>query len=374
MMEWVKLGDVCEIIMGQSPDSSSYNYDGMGLPFFQGNADFGDLYPNTRVYCDQPNKTANKNDVLISVRAPIGAVNIATESCCIGRGLAAIRVIKRVTQHKFLFYFLKSKNRWLNLQGTGSTFKAINKKVLSNLAMILPPLLDQIRIAETLDKVKGIIDARKKQIEKLDEYIKSVFYTMFGDPIANSMDWKLKKLVEIGYLASGGTPPRSQKEYFMGDINWYSAGELNQIYLPDSNEKITETAIKKTSAKLFNKGSLLIGMYDTAAFKLGILTQKSSSNQACANIDVDKNNVCVEWLYYNLAIMRPYFLNNRRGIRQKNLNLGMIKEFKIPLPPLLLQKQFAEIVEKTEAQKELLNKSLSKMETLFDCLMDQYFS
>ena len=87
-----RLGDICEINMGQSPDSSSYNDNNDGLPFFQGNADFGELYPTVRVWCSQPSKVANKNDILISVRAPIGALNIADCKCCIGRGIAALTV------------------------------------------------------------------------------------------------------------------------------------------------------------------------------------------------------------------------------------------------------------------------------------------
>ena len=89
-MKYTALRDVCEINMGQSPDSSSYNKEGRGIPFFQGNADFGERNPVTRVWCDAPSKIANANDILISVRAPIGAVNYAAETCCIGRGLAAI--------------------------------------------------------------------------------------------------------------------------------------------------------------------------------------------------------------------------------------------------------------------------------------------
>ena len=84
--EYKKLCDVALIIMGQSPSSDSYNEEGKGLPFFQGNADFGVLHPKARVYCDAPQREANENDILMSVRAPIGAINIANTHCCIGRG------------------------------------------------------------------------------------------------------------------------------------------------------------------------------------------------------------------------------------------------------------------------------------------------
>ena len=109
-MNYIALKDVCGIIMGQSPDSSSYNEEGSGLPFFQGNADFGERYPVTRVWCDAPVKIAKANDILISVRAPIGALNYAREECCIGRGLAAITPDLSRVSSEYIFWLLRGKN------------------------------------------------------------------------------------------------------------------------------------------------------------------------------------------------------------------------------------------------------------------------
>ena len=117
----------CSLNMGQSPDSKTYNTDGVGMPFYQGNADFGVLHPVTRVWCSQPVKKATPGDILISVRAPIGAMNIATEVCCIGRGLAALTP-NADTRQKYLYYAIQSRVDSLIAQGTGSTFKAISKK------------------------------------------------------------------------------------------------------------------------------------------------------------------------------------------------------------------------------------------------------
>ena len=108
-------------------------------------------------------------------------------------------------------------------------------------------------------------------------------------------------------------------------------------------------------------------------FKLGILTKDSSSNQACANIDVNKDLVNILWLYDCAQIMRQFFLKNRRGVRQKNLNLGMIKSFEIPLPPVPLQTHFASIVTKIEEQRILVQKAIDETQYLFDSLMSEYF-
>lgn len=121
-----RLEEICAINMGQSPDSSTYNEDGNGLPFFQGNADFGEIYPAVRMWCSEPTKIAREKDILISVRAPIGALNIANCECCIGRGLAALTVNEDICAQEYLWHVLSGKVDELNSKGTGSTFKAIN--------------------------------------------------------------------------------------------------------------------------------------------------------------------------------------------------------------------------------------------------------
>ena len=110
-MEYIALKEVCRINMGQSPESSSYNERGDGIPFFQGNADFGERYPVTRIWCNKPTKIANAGDILISVRAPIGALNYAREVCCIGRGLAAITPDSSKFSTEFIYWLLKGKMR-----------------------------------------------------------------------------------------------------------------------------------------------------------------------------------------------------------------------------------------------------------------------
>lgn len=169
--KWVKLGrkDLAEIIMGQSPPSITYNKEGNGLPFYQGKADFGKLHPTPRIWCNKPNKIAEKGDILISVRAPVGPVNICHEKSCIGRGLSAIRPRSHVLNNFFLFYYLKSiENSWI---GKGSTFKAIRKRDLQNLEIPLPPLDEQKRIVSRMEKLLSRIE----EAERLQEETRKIF-------------------------------------------------------------------------------------------------------------------------------------------------------------------------------------------------------
>ena len=229
---------------------------------------------------------------------------------------------------------------------------------------------EQILICEKLDKLYEIIKSRRQELQFLDELIKARFVEMFGDPKYNKSD--LVKIGEIGALTSGGTPSRAKPEYFEGDIRWYSAGELNSLYLPDSVEHISQMALQQSSAKLFNKGTLMIGMYDTAAFKMGILTEDSSSNQACANLN-PRQGFNIVWLYYLFDIMKPVFLQERQGVRQKNLSLSKIKEFEVPFAPFELQNQFADFVKQVDKSKVVVQEALDKTQLLFDSLMQKNF-
>ena len=246
----------------------------------------------------------------------------------------------------------------------------IKEEVFENYYISLPSLEVQKLIVDRLGRVSAVIASREKEVTLLDELVKARFVELFGDPKYNKNN--LVKIGEIGTLTSGGTPSRAKPEYFEGVIRWYSAGELNSLYLPDSVEHISQTALKESSAKLFDKGTLMIGMYDTAAFKLGILTEASSSNQACANLN-PQNDYNVVWLYYLFDIMKPIFLQERQGVRQKNLSLSKIREFEVPNAPIELQNQFAAFVAQVNKSKVAVQKALDEAQLLFDSLMQKYF-
>lgn len=166
--EWkeLPLKDVCKIILGQSPDSQTYNDDGVGLPFFQGKADFTNMYPVVRHYCSQFSKIAEINDILLSVRAPVGAVNISNCKCCIGRGLAALREIKDVSLYKFIYYLIKFKENELHKRETGTTFKAITGDRLKTVPISLPTISEQERIVEEIEKMFAKADKMLEVVEK----------------------------------------------------------------------------------------------------------------------------------------------------------------------------------------------------------------
>ena len=174
-MEYTQLKNVCTIKMGQSPVSSSYNENEEGLPFFQGNADFGKRYPIARVWCDSPIKKAYRDDILISVRAPIGAVNYVNEDCCIGRGLAAITPDRNKVSLEYIYWFLKGKEQELVNKGTGSTFKAISRKVLEEIMLPYIGTDEQNGRAEILEKIDRIIEKKERELSCMDDLIQARF-------------------------------------------------------------------------------------------------------------------------------------------------------------------------------------------------------
>lgn len=181
-MKIYSLQEVATIIAGQSPNSKYYNTDGNGIPFFQGKTDFGDLYPKVRVYCTNPIKIAEKNDILLSVRAPVGPTNLSPGKVCIGRGLTAIRPNEKI-RLKYLLYFFRYFETQLQRQGTGTTFKAITQNVIKNLKIPVPSLPEQerivARIEELFSELDKAVETLKTTQQQLAVYRQAVYASIF---------------------------------------------------------------------------------------------------------------------------------------------------------------------------------------------------
>lgn len=188
--ETKKLNSVAKINMGQSPPSSTYNKEGDGLPFFQGKKEFGNIYPKVEQWCDTPKKIAKKGDLLISVRAPVGDVNIANQKCCIGRGLAALRFEGDL---KYLFYFIQANKQELEKHGTGSTFKAISGKVLKNFPIPYPPLPTQHRIVEKIEELFSELDHGVENLKKAQKQLKTYRQAVLKDAFEGKLTKKWRE-------------------------------------------------------------------------------------------------------------------------------------------------------------------------------------
>ena len=180
---WTTLGEACEITQGQSPPGSSYNAIGEGLPFFQGKADFGELHPTPRSWCSAPQKLAVAEDILISIRAPVGPTNIAAARCCIGRGLAALQARDDIHQ-RFILHWLRLSEPELAHKASGSTFGSITGTQLAAHPVPLAPLTEQRRIVAEIEKQLSTLDSASDNLglvaSKAALYRNSYLNTMFG--------------------------------------------------------------------------------------------------------------------------------------------------------------------------------------------------
>lgn len=160
------LGDIANIIMGQSPAGSSYNERGNGVIFYQGRTEFGFRFPNVRLYTTMPKRYAEPMSILLSVRAPVGDINVAIEKCCIGRGLASISSKRGL--HSFLLYLVKSlKNRLEVFNGEGTVFGSINKNTLTQFKIIIPPIDMQEKFNEIIQRHDCMVLELHKEIINL---------------------------------------------------------------------------------------------------------------------------------------------------------------------------------------------------------------
>jgi restriction endonuclease S subunit len=178
----VKIGEVCEVIAGQSPEGSSYNKVHNGIEFHQGKKLFGDQYIlESNIYTSEPTKIAEPGDILISVRAPVGPINITNRRICIGRGLAAIRPSDKIDL-EYLFYYLRMNED--NINGReGATFSSINKSDIENMEFALPSIENQKAMVKYLNKTLGYVDQSigltLKKIAELKDLKRSILGTVF---------------------------------------------------------------------------------------------------------------------------------------------------------------------------------------------------
>ena len=320
-----------------------------------------------------------KGDILIT--ASTGSIKVIGKNAfCDKDYTAAFGAFCKVVRPKninpiYLKHVFQSPQYFGYIQNivNGANINNIKNEHLDNFKIPLPPLKTQQRIAAILDDAAALRDKTAQLLTEYDLLAQSIFLEMFGDPVRNPKGLELKKLGDLGKWQSGGTPSRSVKEYYEGDFPWLSSGELNELYISDSKEHISELALKESSTKLVPKGSLLLGMYDTAALKSTINTRDLACNQAIAFGVLDEKLINIVYAYSIIQIGREHFRRLQRGARQKNLNLSLIKGIKILYPPIELQNQFAEKIALIEQQKALAKQELQESEDLFNCLLQKAF-
>ncbi len=366
--------------MGQSPPSDTYNDDGEGLPFYQGKTDFGSLYPVPRKWCNRPQKVAQLNDILISVRAPVGPTNLCNSDACIGRGIAAIRSIDGISNNKYVLYYLRSIEELIESKGTGSTFQAIGRETLSNIQIPLPPLPIQKKIAAILEKADAAREKRLQANALTEQFLQSAFLDMFGDPVMNPKGWEIVTIDDVtSHVTSGSTPLGGQSTYVNQGILFIRSQNvlMNGVDFSDIafiskevHNKMTRTWVKKGDV-LFNITGASIGR---VSYYKGV-DDSANVNQHVCIIRPEKAKINPEFLSFYLSMPRYQIaiMSRNSGATRQAFNFEQIRKFKVNLPPLSLQQKFAALVEKVEAMRAKQRDSEKELENLFQSLMQRAF-
>jgi len=392
------LSEISKIIPGNSPPSSTYNDTGEGLPFFQGNSEFGYLHPEEDTWCSDPRKKAQVNDILISIRAPVGDLNIADRNCCIGRGLAAIRPSR--INGLYLYYHFAERQGWLSRLATGSTFKSITKGDLQHLDVPLPPSEQQQKIASVLYNVDQAIQKTDEIIDQTEKVQKgllqdlvtrglnqkdelrpsyheepSLYREIAGRTVPS--EWSVVELSDIGEWISGKTPKKSEDSFWGGSIPWISAKDMKSLHLSDSEDKITEIAVEE-GAPLAPADSLLIlvrGMILDHTLPVVRPTREVSFNQDVkAIIPYEEINpdYLAYWLKTNSNEVLALVTAASHGT--KRLSTGALGNLSIPLPPEDEQVEIVDRVKKFDRKIDTEKSYADRLKSLKKGLMQDLLS
>lgn len=381
----VMLSDVAELEMGQSPPSSSYNESGEGLPFYQGKTDFGATYPTPRIYCRDPKKIAEPGDILMSVRAPVGATNLSNSKACIGRGIAAIRA--HGIDRDFLYFYLKKIETYIDSLGSGAIFKAINKSQLAELPINEAgiPLPEQKKIAEILSTVQRAIEEQERIIQTTTDLKKALMQKLFTEGLRNEPQkqteigpipesWEVIQLSDVCQFQSGGTPSKQNPEFWKGTIPWVSPKDMKRPRLSDVEDHISQEALESGS-KLAPSGSVFIvvrGMILAKTVPVALAEVPMAINQDMKAI-VPGSKLQSDYLLYALETFREHLFKKvgRSGHGTCTLMSHEVAAFKIPLPELDTQEIVATTIQNLEKKKELHEQKRNLLQDLFRTLLHE---
>ena len=367
------LKDLVDIQMGQSPDSKFYNYDKIGLPFYQGKADFGRINPTPKIWCSKSKKEAKPNDILISVRAPVGDLNINNEQSCIGRGLAAI-TCKPDVDMMYLYYHLKYLKPQLRHISTGSTFESINRSQLENLIIDYKPYSEQIKISNILQVVQRQIEVKKKLLRLYDLLIKS----RFNEFNKNNDIVKVLKLEAIcSSIIRGPFGSALKVENFVKksdtSVKVYEQSNAIQRSAAIGSRYISREHYESLRRFKCKPGDIIMSCSGTIG-KLFILPNDAEEgiiNQALCKFTLGKDLLPEVFLLY-MDILIGNIETKGSGI--KNISaVKFIKNLEIPVPPIEAQNKLLIELNQINKLKSDVQKSIDETQLLMDSLMQEYF-
>ena len=399
---WVRttLEEISEIILGQSPPSSTYNTDGKGLPFYQGKLEFGKRYPTPRKWCTAPKKIAEKGDIFISVRAPVGPTNLCPEKSAVGRGLAAIRGLGGIESF-FILYLIRRFENEIASKGTGTTFDAITGSQLKTFGIPLPPLAEQQRIVAKLEtlftQLDAAVDGLKKAQVQLQRYRRSLLKAAFEGELtrewragnsgelepmsvseiatANSLlelpdGWVWTTLKEISEIILGQSPSSSTYNTDGAGLPFYQGKlEFGKLY-PTPRKWCT------APKKIAQKGDVFISIRAPVG-PTNLCPEKSAVGRGLAAIR-GLHGIQPFFIFHLLRRFENEIASRGTGTTFNAITGNQLKTFQIPLPPLTEQEQIISEIERhlsvADEIEATIKSELKRAERLRQSILKHAFS
>jgi len=382
MSSWpeVLLGECCEIISGSTPRRDHQEYWGGDIRWVTPKDLRGLEGP---VLADTPEKITRAGyescstrllptgSVLFSSRAPIGLVAITGREMCTNQGFKSL-IPGPDVDASYLHWCLKRLAPRIAAQSSGTTFTEISRKGMERVKIPLPPLPEQRRIAAILDKADAVRRKRQRTIDLADQFLRSAFLEMFGDPVTNPKGWPKVPLGELCAIRRGASP-RPIQSFLGGTVPWIKIGDADpadDLYIHSTAEHVTEEGASK-SVRL-QPGSFVFANSGSLGFAriLGIEGCIHDGWLSLENLDPSLDRI---FLLKQLNATTHHFLRIAPEGTQKNLNTSLMKKHRIILPPLDVQAQFSSLVQKTREVKTSSLAGVDGSQGLFDSLVQRAF-
>jgi type I restriction enzyme, S subunit len=368
------------LIMGQSPDGTSVSSNGDGIWFLQGNADFGDLHPSPKTRTTRPEKVCRTGDILLSVRAPVGAVNIADQDYAIGRGLCAIRPLRH--DRRFLRYLLTTQADELNSIATGTTFTAVSVQQVGNLRVAAPSPTEQQRIAAYLDDATGkivrLMSLRRRQMDLLREQRAAVIQQAVtrglnsGTPLKESglrwlgqipKHWKVERIKYAARVESGHTPSRSVEAYWQNcDIPWVSLNDSGYLrehdYIHDTAYRINALGIANSSAHVLPARAVVFSRDATVGLCAITSVPMAVAQHFIAYLCGPE--LIPEYLLFVLRSMTQELEKLSMGATIRTIGMDDVRNLATPIAPVEEQKEILAFIQRETAKLDSLQRSYER--------------
>lgn len=377
-----KLGEVCQSDLGKTLNSKTDK--GELFPYLCAINILWDKIDLTTLKYTKFEKSelerysVRKGDLLVCEGGDIGRAAIwdKEEPIQYQNALHRIRFNGEIIPRFCLLYLHHLKNTGVldNNYGKGVTIKHLVKTSLLSIPIPIPPLQTQSQIVNELGLLQSIIDKQKAQLKELDKFAQAIFYDMFGDPVVNEKGWEVKRLNSVGTIARGVSKhrPRNAPE-LMGDyMPLIQTGDVasSGMYIVDCQYGYSGLGVAQS--KVWPIGTLCITIAANIG-KCSIMTFDACFPDSVVGFIATQNKISVEYVYFFFKAIQQGLEDKAMGVAQKNINLKILNEMNIPIPPLSMQQSFAAKIESIEKQKSAIGKSIEETQKLFDYTMDKYF-